>query len=105
MSEEEFFCELYADIFSACPSDRYTIVSEDDNSSEYSSNFNNMNDRPTKKDVVTDSDTESKNETHGAGECPGLYSPWVAKSRTWLSDFHFCYPNIIDLTHRNTFLG
>ena len=69
MSEEEFFCELYADIFSACPSDRYTIVSEDDNSSEYSSNFNNMNDRPTKKDVVTDSDTESKNETHGAGEC------------------------------------
>ena len=47
----------------------YTSFSEDDNSSEYSSDFNNMNDRPTKKDVVTDSDTESKNETHGAGEC------------------------------------
>ena len=49
LSEEEFFCEFYADIFSDYPSDIYTIVSEDDNSSEYSSDFNNMNNRPTKK--------------------------------------------------------
>ena len=27
-----------------------------------------MNNRPTKKDLVIDSDTESENETHGAGE-------------------------------------
>ena len=49
LSEEELYGAFYADAFSDCLSDTYTIVSEDDNSSEYSSDFNNMNNRPTKK--------------------------------------------------------
>ena len=51
LSKGDFFWgdELYAATFSDYPSDIYTIVSEDDNSSEYSSDFNNMNNRPTKK--------------------------------------------------------
>ena len=70
LSEEEFFREFYADIFSDCLSDIYTSVSENDSSSEYSSDSDDVNTRPTKrqKTIVTDSDMESVNETHGAGE-------------------------------------
>ena len=61
MSEEEF----YADAFSDCLSDIYTSVSEDDSSSEYSSDSDNVNIRPTKrqKTLVIDSAVESENET------------------------------------------
>ena len=44
LSEKEFFSKFYAD----CPSDIYTSVSEDDSSSEYSSELNNVNIRPPK---------------------------------------------------------
>ena len=65
MSEERFG-EFYADTFSDCPSNIYTSVSEDDNSSEYSSDSDNVNIRPIKrqKTLVIDSDVESENETH-----------------------------------------
>ena len=65
-SEEEFFGEFHADNFSDCPSDIYTRVSEDDSSSEYSSDPDDVNIRPTKrqKTLVIDSDMESENETH-----------------------------------------
>ena len=53
-----------------CPSSIYTSVSEDGSSSEYSSDSDSVNVIPTKrKTLVIDSDPESKNETHGAGEC------------------------------------
>ena len=69
LSEEEFFGEFYAYTFSDCLSHIYTSVSEDDSSSEYSSNSDDVNIRPTKqKTLVIDSYTESENETHGAGE-------------------------------------
>ena len=45
LSEKEFFSKFYAD----CPSDIYTSVFEDDSSSEYSSDSDNMNIRPTKR--------------------------------------------------------
>ena len=62
---EEFFGEFCADTFSDCPSDIYTSVSEDDSSSEYSSDSDDVNIRPTKrqKTLVIDSDAESENET------------------------------------------
>ena len=71
LSEEEFFSEFYAYTFSDCLSDIYTSVSEDDSSSEYSSDSDNVNIRPTKRQkcLVIDSNMESENETHGAGEC------------------------------------
>ena len=67
---EKIFSEFYADILSECPSDIYVSVSEDDSSSEYSSDSDNVNIRPTKrqKTSMIDSDAESENETHGAGE-------------------------------------
>ena len=70
LSEEEFFREFYADIFSGCLSDIYISVSENDSSSEYSSDSDDVNTRPTKrqKTLVIDSDIESVNETRGAGE-------------------------------------
>ena len=70
LSEEESFSEFYEDIFSDSLSDIYTSVSEDDSSLEYSSDSDDVNIRPTKrqKTLVIDSDTESVNETHGAGE-------------------------------------
>ena len=82
LSEEEFFGEFYADTFSDCPSDIYTSVSEDDSSSEYSSDSDNVNVRPTKrqKNLVIDSDMESENETHGAGECS------LASAEEWIAD-------------------
>ena len=65
LSEVEYFGEFYADAFSDCPSDIYTSVSEDDSSSEYSFDSDDVNSRPTKrqKTLVIDSDTESENET------------------------------------------
>ena len=48
MSEERFG-EFYADTFSDCPSNINTRISEDDSSSEYSSDSDNMNIRPTKR--------------------------------------------------------
>ena len=82
LSEEEFFGELYADTFSDCPGDIYTSVSEDYSSSEYSSDSDDVNIRPTErqKTLVTDSDTESENETHSARE----YS--FASTEEWLED-------------------
>ena len=67
---KEHFGEFYADTFSDCPSNIYTSVSEDDNSSEYRSDSDNVNIRPTKrqKTLVIDSDMESENETHRFGE-------------------------------------
>ena len=55
-------------IFADSPSDIYTSVSEDDSSSEYSSDSDNVNIRTTKrqKTLVIDSDTKSENESHGA---------------------------------------
>ena len=49
LNKEEFLCEFYADIFSDCPSDIFTNDSEDDSSSEYSSDSDDVNTRPTKK--------------------------------------------------------
>ena len=65
--------EFYADTFSDCPSDKYTSVSEDDSSSQYSSDSEDVTIRPKKKKkrhkmLVIDSDTESENEIHSAGE-------------------------------------
>ena len=79
---EKFFGEFYADTFSDCPSDIYTSVSEDDSSSEYNSDSDDVNNRPTKrqKTLVIDSDTESENESHGAGECS------FASTEEWLED-------------------
>ena len=64
----EVFGEFYT--FSDCPSDIYTNVSEDDSSSEHSSDSDDVNIRPTKrqKTLVIDSGMESQNETHRAGE-------------------------------------
>ena len=57
-------------ILSYCPSDTYTSVSEDDTFSEYSSDSDNVDIRPRKrqKTLVMDSDMESENETPGTGE-------------------------------------
>ena len=49
LSEEEFFGEFYVETCSDCLSNVYTSVSEDDSSSEYSSDSDNVNVRPTKR--------------------------------------------------------
>ena len=67
-------------IVSDSPSDIYTSVSEDDSSSVYSSDSDNVNIRPTKKMLVIDSDTESENETHSARECS------FASAEKWIED-------------------
>ena len=79
---EEFFSEFYADTFSNCPSDIYTSVSEDGSSSEYSSDSDDVSIRPIKrqKTLVIDSNTESENETYGAGECS------FASTEEWVLD-------------------
>ena len=64
--------EFYADTLSDCLSGIYTNVSEDDSSSEYSSDSDNVNIRQTKrqkkkKTLVINSDMES-GKTQGAGE-------------------------------------
>ena len=67
--EEEFFSELsYA--FSARLRNKYSGVSEDNNSSEYSSDSDDENVSPTKrqKPLVRDSDMESDQETEVDGE-------------------------------------
>ena len=79
---EEFFSKSYAVIFSDCQNNIYTSVSEDDSSLEYSSDSDDVNIRPTKgqQTLVTDSDTESENETHSAGECS------FASTEEWIED-------------------
>lgn len=68
--EEEFFGEFYAAPVSDCSSDLYPSVSEDGSSSAYSSDLDDVSIKTKKKtkSLVIDSDTESENETHGAGE-------------------------------------
>lgn len=46
---KEFFGDFYADTFSDCPSNINTSISEDDSYSEYSSDSDNMNIRPRKR--------------------------------------------------------
>ena len=48
----------------------YTSVSQDDSSSEYSSDSDDVSIRPTKRQKALEIhfDKESENETHGAGE-------------------------------------
>ena len=46
---KEFFGEFYADTFSDRLSDIYTSVSEDDRSSEYNSDSDDVTIRPTKR--------------------------------------------------------
>ena len=67
---EEFFSEFYADIFSDCSSNIYISASEDDHSSEFSSDSDDVNVGWTKrqKTLVIDSDMESENEIHDDGE-------------------------------------
>ena len=48
-SVEEFFSEFYADTFSDCPSNINTRISEDDSSSEYTSDSDDVTIRPTKR--------------------------------------------------------
>ena len=50
---EDFFGENDVDTFSDCPSDIFTNDSEDDSSSEYSSDSDDVNIRPTKKKQKT----------------------------------------------------
>ena len=66
---KENFSVNFKQIFSDSPSNIYISVSEDDNSSEYSSDSDNVNIRPIKrpKTLVIDSDVESENETHRCG--------------------------------------
>ena len=52
-SEEEFFGEFYADTFSDCLSNTCTSVSEYDSSSEYSSESDDVNIRPTKRQKIS----------------------------------------------------
>lgn len=49
LSEEEFFSESDADTVSACPSDIYTNVSEDNSSSNYTSDSDDVTIRPAKR--------------------------------------------------------
>lgn len=51
--EGEFFREFYADTFSNCLSDIYRRVSED-SSSEYNSDLDGVNIRPTKRQNLSD---------------------------------------------------
>ena len=48
-SEEEFLGEFYKDTFSDCPSNINTRISEDDSSSEYTSDSDDVTIRPTKR--------------------------------------------------------
>ena len=52
LSEEEFFGEFYAYPFSECPSNMHT--NEDDNSSEFSSDSDNVNIRPQKDKTLSE---------------------------------------------------
>ena len=49
LSEEEFFSESDADTVSACPSDIYTSVSEDNSSSNYNSDSDDVTIRLAKR--------------------------------------------------------
>ena len=67
MTEEEFFGEFYTDTLSDCPCYIHSSFSEDDSSSEYSSDSDNMNIRSTKrqKTLVIDSDMASETKSYG----------------------------------------
>ena len=52
---EKFFGKFYADTFSDCPHDIYTHVSEEDSSSEYSSDSDNVNIRQKPINNLSDS--------------------------------------------------
>ena len=65
---EEFFGEFYANTVSDCLSNIYTSVSEDDSSSEYRSDSMWILAQQKKKSLVIDSNMESENKTHNAGE-------------------------------------
>ena len=52
LSEEAFFGEFYADTFSDCPSNINTRISEDDSSSEYTSDSDDVTIRPTKENKI-----------------------------------------------------
>ena len=92
-SEEELLGEFYADIFSYCPRNTYTSVSEDDSSSEYSSDSEDVNIRSTIRPttLVIDSDTLSSYETQGEGE-RSLVSieEWVEDISRKLEMFQVC---------------
>ena len=49
LNKEEFFGDFYADTFSDCPSNINTRISEDDSSSEYTSDSDDVTIRPTKR--------------------------------------------------------
>lgn len=49
LSEEEFFSESDADTVADCPSDIYTSVSEDNSSSNYTSDSDDVTIRPAKR--------------------------------------------------------
>ena len=57
---KELFSEFYASTFSDNPSDMYTSVSEDDSSSEYSVDSNDVNIRPTKRQKTLETDYDLK---------------------------------------------
>ena len=64
---------MSADTFSDCLSSVYSSVLEDASSSEYTSDSDDVNIRPTKrqkrkKPLGMDSDAESEYATHGAGQ-------------------------------------
>ena len=52
VSEEKFLSEFHADAFSDCPSNINTRISEDDSSSEYTSDSDDVTIRPTKKNKI-----------------------------------------------------
>lgn len=67
------FGEFYADTFSHCLSDIYTRVSEDDSSLEYSSDSDDMNIRPTKRQkTLVILIQKSENETLGPKNTTGI---------------------------------
>ena len=83
LSEEKIFGEFYVDTFLWLSKWYiYTSVSENDNSSEYSSDSDHVNIRPTKRQkiLVVDSDMQSESKTHGAGECS------FTSTEEWIED-------------------
>ena len=70
-------------------SDIYTSSSEDDSFSEYSSDSDNVNIRPRKrqKTLVMHSDMESENEIHDAEACSfASTEEWTEDNVSWKSE-------------------
>ena len=78
---------MSADTFSDGLSSVYSSVLEDDSSSEYSSDSDDVNFRAVKrqKTLVIDSDTESGYETHW---CWGMHSPLPLLKSSLKTVFH-----------------